>query len=310
VLNDEASLSLRAAWMHFVAGMTQAAVAKQLGVPSLKAHRLIARAVQDGAVKISIDGEIAECLELETALKDRYGLDVCAIAPDIGETAAQRALAVIGASFLQRVIEHGDHTSIGLGHGRTLAAAVLAMPRVEARGVQFVSLLGGLTRNYSATPHDVMLRMAEKTGATVYIMPVPFFANSVEDRQVLLSQRGVSSVFRMAAESGLKLVGVGTTEADASLVSTGMIEQHEIEEVIARGGVGEILGHFFDKDGQRVETTLTARTLSVGLEEPRATRIVAIAGGKKKVGAIRSVLMSGALSGLITDERTARALVA
>ena len=37
--------------------------------------------------------------------------------------------------------------------------------------------------------------------------------------------------------------------------------------------------------------------------------VVAIAGGKEKTCAIRSVLMSGCLSGLITDERTAHALV-
>jgi DNA-binding transcriptional regulator LsrR (DeoR family) len=237
-------------------------------------------------------------------------LDFCEIAPDIGEEGFPiRALSIAGASFLRREIEHGGHSCIGVGHGRTLAASVAEMPRLDAKGVQFVSLLGGLTRNYSATPHDVMTRLAEKTGATAYVMPVPFFANTVEDREVLLSQRGVSNVFELAAGAELKLVGVGTTEPDASLVSSGMIQLDEIQEVISQGGVAEILGHFFDEKGQPLETTLTARTLSVGLEEPRRTRIVAIAGGKEKIGAIRSVLMSGCLSGLITDERTAMALV-
>lgn len=309
-MDHEASLAIRAAWLHHAGGLTQAAVGKELGVPSVKAHRLIARAVQDGAVKIIIDGEIAECLALEGALKDRFGLDFCEVAPDLGEDGAPlRAVSMVGASFLRRMIEHGGYRCVGIGHGRTLAATVNAMPRIDSRGVAFVSLLGGLTRNYSATPHDVMLRLSEKTGATVYVMPVPFFANTVEDREVLLNQRGVSAVFRMAADAELKLVGIGTTEADASLVSSGMIESDEIREVIARGGVGEILGHFFDDAGRRVETPLTARTLSVSLEEPRRTRIVAIAGGKEKTGAIRSVLMSGALSGLITDERTALALI-
>lgn len=309
-MDYEASLAIRAAWLHYAGGLTQAAVAKQLGVPSVKAHRLISRAVQEGAVKVSIDGDISECVRLEHELKARFHLDVCEVAPDIGEDGLPiRALSIAGASFLRREIEHGAHGCIGVGHGRTLAASVGEMPRLDARGVKFVSLLGGLTRNYSATPHDVMTRLAEKTGATAYVMPVPFFANTIEDREVLLSQRGVSTVFDMAARSELKLVGVGTTEPDASLVSSGMIQPDEIKEVISQGGVGELLGHFFDENGQQLETTLSARTLSVGLEEPRRTRIVAIAGGKEKIGAIRSVLMSGCLSGLITDERTAQALV-
>ena len=37
---------------------------------------------------------------------------------------------------------------------------------------------------------------------------------------------------------------------------------------------------------------------------------IAIAGGKSKVAAIKAVLASGLIRGLITDERTARALVA
>lgn len=76
----------------------------------------------------------------------------------------------------------------------------------------------------------------------------------------------------------------------------------------ALGGVGEILGHFFDIDGHSVETSIAARTLSLGLDVLRERRIVAIAGGPEKICAIRSVLMSGYLSGLITDERTALAL--
>jgi DNA-binding transcriptional regulator LsrR (DeoR family) len=49
--------------------------------------------------------------------------------------------------------------------------------------------------------------------------------------------------------------------------------------------------------------------MSAGQNGPEGKQIVAIAGGKEKVGAIRSVLMNGCLSGLITDERTARALL-
>jgi DNA-binding transcriptional regulator LsrR (DeoR family) len=47
----------------------------------------------------------------------------------------------------------------------------------------------------------------------------------------------------------------------------------------------------------------------VPIEGLKATRVVAVAGGKTKTGAIRSILMSGLLTGLITDERTAYALL-
>ncbi len=309
-IDPEESLAIRAAWLHYAGGMTQAAVAKRLGLPSVKTHRLIARAVADGVVKVSIDGAIVECVMLENGLCDRYGLTFCEVAPDLGEEGLPlRALGIAGASFLRREIELGEHAVIGLGHGRTLAAAVQHLARFDAGNVRFVSLLGGLTRNYAANPHDVIHRIAEKTGAQAYVMPVPFFANSAEDREVLLSQRGVAEVFAMSNGTTLKFAGIGTADADAQLVSSGMIEPREIAAITAVGGVGEMLGHFFDDRGRVLETTLTARTLAVDLDEPAASSLVGIAGGAAKVPALRAVLRSGRLRGLITDEATARALL-
>ncbi|MEN5248172.1 sugar-binding transcriptional regulator [Brucella pseudintermedia] len=304
------SLALRAAWLHFVGGMTQSAVAKRLGLPSVKAHRLIAKAVADGAVKVSIDGDITECIDLENRLADMYGLDYCEVAPDIGEEGLPlMVLGHAGADFMRREIEHGDHEVIGIGHGRTLSAAVSYMPRVAASNVRFVSLLGGLTRNFAANPHDVMHRIAEKTGMPAYVMPVPFFANTAEDREVLLAQRGVTTVFDMGCRAELKIVGIGTVDAQAQLVTSGMIELSEVEEIATLGGVGEMLGHFFDANGQRLETALTARTIAASVENADMSRIIGLAGGIAKADAIRAVLKSGRLYGLITDERTARALI-
>ncbi|MDO8277045.1 MAG: sugar-binding domain-containing protein [Burkholderiaceae bacterium] len=153
-----------------------------------------------------------------------------------------------------------------------------------------------------------MTRDSGKTGARAYVMPVPFFANTAEDREVLLAQRGVAEVFAMAQGAGLKLVGIGTVEADAQLVASGMIEPKEIKAIQAAGGVGELLGHFFDAKGRILQTQLTARTLAVSFTEV-GDQIIAIAGGPDKVQSIRAVLSSRRLKGLITDEATARALV-
>ncbi|MGY5810393.1 sugar-binding transcriptional regulator [Rhizobium sp. LEGMi198b] len=304
------SLAVRAAWLHYAGGLTQSEVAKRLGVPSVKAHRLIARAVADGVVKVTIDGDIVECVELETRLAERFGLQYCEVAPDLGEEGFEfRALGQAGAGFLKREIERGDNKVIGLGHGRTLSSAVHHMPRLNAKGLRFVSMLGGLSRNYVANPYDVMHRIAEKTGAHAYMMPVPFFANTGEDREVMLAQRGVKEVFDLANNADLKLVGLGTVDTDAQLVLSGMVEPREIAEIAAAGGVGEILGHFFDTDGHILETTLTARTLSASLPRSKKERLVALAGGVAKAEAIRAVLKSRCLYGLITDERTAQVLL-
>ena len=43
---EESSMAARAAWLHYAGGLTQAQVAKRLGLTSLKAHRLITKALR------------------------------------------------------------------------------------------------------------------------------------------------------------------------------------------------------------------------------------------------------------------------
>ncbi len=125
---------------------------------------------------------------------------------------------------------------------------------------------------------------------------------------MLLNQRGISDIFELGKQANLLLVGIGTVEPGASLVETGMIERKEIDEIKARAVAGELLGHFFDRGGVPVETELSNRTLSLSCDDLRGTRMVAVAGGTEKVDAIRAILKSGFLKGLITNESTAGAL--
>lgn len=310
-VSDDDDLCVRAAWLHYAMGLTQGDVAARLGVTNVKAHRLIARANRQGLVHVSIDGAIAACLALEQKISAAYGLDFCDVAPDLGEDALPlRALSLVGARYLKRTFEAGEHTIIGFGHGRTLAACVERLLVSTISGVKLVSLLGGMTRRYAATPFDVIHRLAIRTGAEAYVLPVPMYANSPEDRLVLLEQRGVGSVFEMGIQSTLRVVGIGAMEPDSSTLSAGMVLKEEAAEAKRAGGIGEVLGHIFGASGELIANGLSARALSMPVEEIGSRKTVAIAGGRLKTQAIRAVLSSGLLSGLITDERTARELVA
>jgi DNA-binding transcriptional regulator LsrR (DeoR family) len=308
---DEDSLAARAAWLHFVGGMTQGEVAGRLNVPAGKAHRLIARANRAGLVQVFIDGAVGSCVALEERLRKLYGLAHCEVAPDLNEGALPlRALGTLGARFLRLACESGDEPIIGLGHGRTLAACVGRLPYAAYTHVRFVSLLGGFTRKFAANPFDVINMIAERTGAESYVMPVPFCLNSPEDRAMLMAQRGIDEVFDLARRATLRLIGIGTVLGeDASLASSHMIERSELADIERAGGCGEVLGHFFDARGRRIETELSSRLMSLSEDELRAGKMVAVAGGTLKPAAIRAVLESGLLHGLLTDERTARSLV-
>ena len=215
-----------------------------------------------------------------------------------------------GARFLRFAIARGEDAVIGLGHGRTLAACVGQMPRSKAGDIRFVSLLGGFTRRFKANPFDVINSVAERTGAETYVMPLPFVVNSAEDRAVLMAQKGIDAVFELARAATLKFVGIGSTEeGDASLTMSGMIEAHELASAKRAGALGEVLGTCCDADGRVGDTELAARTMALSPHDLGHGKLVAVAGGTAKAAAIRAVLASGLLHGLLTDERTARDLV-
>lgn len=306
---EDIGLVTRAAWLYHAGGLTQSEVADKLGIAAAKAHRLIARAAKAGLVRVFVEGPIGECIAAEDALRDRYGLEFCRVVPALGETGLPlRALGIAGGGFLRDAFERGAHAVIGVGHGRTLAAVVDYMPRVSAPRVRLVSLLGGLPRRISTGPFDVIHRLAEKTGADAYLLPVPMIANTPGDCVVLRSQRGVAETLALATEATLALAGIGAVNAAAFLPMAGMIAPDEMRALQAAGAVGEMLGRYFAADGTLVATSLHDRVIAV---PPSAMRgVVAVAGGDEKIDAITAVLRSRLLSGLITDEPSARRLVA
>ena len=198
---------------------------------------------------------------------------------------------------------------IGVGYGRTLEAIAAVLPERSLPDLRLVSLMGSLTRARPPIRMKSSTSSPSATGAQTFAMPAPFMANTIADRDVLLNQHDVAEALALAGESDLMLVGVGATDQDPSLVSGGMIEPGDMDELRRLGAVGEMLGHFFAADGRPIETELTRRIVTLPIDRVRGRRVVAIAGGAMKVEAVRAVLASGLLHGLITDERTARSII-
>src|SRR6202453_417698 len=71
----------RAGWLYYVAGNTQDEIARKLGVSRQTAQRLVSLAISERLIKVRLDHPIARCMELSAALKLRYDLRFCEVAP-------------------------------------------------------------------------------------------------------------------------------------------------------------------------------------------------------------------------------------
>jgi DNA-binding transcriptional regulator LsrR (DeoR family) len=306
---DEQELATRVAWLYYESSLTQVEIAARLGMPQTRVQRLIARAIETGIVRISICGSLASCAALEAEMRQRYGLKFCRIVPSPPEGASIfSALGRAGADYLTDRFEQDQQQIVGMGHGRTIAASIDHMRPGAYPALTVVSALGDVPRRVGASPFDVIHALADKTNATAYLAPVPFYANSPEDRVMLFRQRGVAEAFRLAAKANFFAVGIGEVKASAFLGRSGMVLADEFAIAQADGAAAELLGTFYDAAGHRVETELHDRVMALDPEVMRGRDVLAIAGGVEKRGAIDAALRTGLISDFITDELTAQHL--
>ncbi|WP_198085709.1 sugar-binding transcriptional regulator [Variovorax sp. E3] len=312
-MDAEQSLAIRAAWLAYVGGYTQEAIADRLGITRVKVQRLVASAMQNGLVKFFVEGVPAECMALEDQLMHGFGLTRCVVVPDVSDPeepdATIASLAVAAARYLHRVLSNGEVHTVGIGHGRTLAAMVERLPSLHLPDTRFISMLGSLTRRSSANPFDVIAKLAERTGGECYFMPVPFIADSVADAEVLRAQRGVQNVFKLARECQLCVVGIADLMPDTHLLRSQTLTAKELQSVRKAGAVGELAGRFIAEDGTQITHEMNERAVGVSLDDLRGRDVLAVAGGKDKADAIRAVMRAGVVTALIVNEATAKAVL-
>jgi DNA-binding transcriptional regulator LsrR (DeoR family) len=172
-----------------------------------------------------------------------------------------------------------------------------------------VSLVGTMTRDGRASPYDVVMRLADRTGATCYPLPTPVVTDTPEQRDLLQNQRPYRVVRELAAQANVAFLGVGTLDARAPLLVDGFITEAEFAQLVEAGAVGEVAGSAFDADGRLVSSALRSKTTAIPLELPLRRLTIGIAGGRSKAQAIAAALRGRLLSALITDEAVAKAVL-
>lgn len=318
-------LMVKAAWLSYVAERTQSEIADSLGISRIKVARLIAEARELGLVKIEIDHVLSETAAIEEVLRRRYGLRFCAVTPPLAEMTAtigaeamslsnealaRRAVGLEAAAILRRQIvqDREQDRVFGLAWGRTISAMADAFRPLNAPRVQFVSLLGSLTRSASANPFDVVQKLASKTGGEAKYLPVPFIADSEKDRAVFMQQKLVQEVVRAALRAKSCFISVGEMDSGSFLARYGYLGEDDIAHLRSLGAVGDTMGMFFNADGQFIDSAICRRTLAIELSALKNSSIVLLSAGLHKLAATRSILKAGFISGLVMDGDSARQL--
>jgi DNA-binding transcriptional regulator LsrR (DeoR family) len=300
----------RAGWLYYVAGNTQDEIARKLGVSRQTAQRLVSLAMSERLIKVRLDHPIARCMELASALKQRYDLQYCEISPtDPGSSSSVLGIAQIAAAEMERWLRRPDPVIIGMGTGRTMRAVADQLPAMQCPQHKLVALVGTGKVDGSASFYDVVIRVSDSVRARHYPMPLPVIARSVEERDLLVSLPSVQSVLSLVEQADVTFVGVGTINEASPLLKDGFVSPEENEAMRRAGAVGEITGWAFDAQGRLVQGQFNERIAAAPLKQPPRRLMIGVAMGPSRRAPLRAAMLGKLISGLITDEATAEHLL-
>ena len=311
IVNSRLDDAARAGWLYYVAGNTQDQIAAKLGVSRQTAQRLVSLAVSEGLVRVRVDHPIANCLDLAERLRARFAFDLVEVVPsDPDSTSTTIGVAEAAAAEIEKRLSAPEPIVMALGTGRTLKAAIERLPQMECPQHKLVSLTGNISPDGSAAFYNVIFTMADTVKARSFPMPLPVIASSSEERAMLHNQPMIRTTLELAARADVTFVGIGDLGPRAPLYEDGFLTELELKALQKAGAVGEMVGWAFDREGRLIDGITNDRVASAPIPSRENSLVVALAMGEKKLPGILAASTRRLINGLITDERTAAALLA
>ena len=306
---DPSTLMTEVARLFFDRQRSKTEIAAALGISRFRVARLLAQSLEDGVVRIEYRDAPQADRAIAAAIEDAFGLSVCVVSSS-SDTADLGRLA---ASLIDSMV--GPEEVVGIAWGSTLAAVVAAMPVRRAEAIEVVQLAGSSVRfGRGEDPVELARLLADCWGATAHPLFAPAFVDRPSLRTALLAQPEAAATVAMFPRLTLAVVGIGAIGPEvpdgSSLVRSGALAPDIVEDLIARGVVGDLLLHPVTEDGRFPADDLARRAVAIGVDGLRhVPRVVAVAGGAHKAAAIRGALRTGIVGVLVTDVAAGRAIL-
>ncbi|OLO53685.1 sugar-binding transcriptional regulator [Actinomyces oris] len=238
-----------AASMYYVQGETMEVIAHHLGVSRSTVSRLLARARQEGVVRVSLvqpggagslEGWMAQVFGVRTHIVPvREGTTEIHRLQQVASVAAAHMVDLIGALAEQGGAEgagapesggpEGENRGaaggagrdvgaggvvVGVAWGTTMSEVSAALPSRPVPGLTVVQLNGASDpMREGPSAGEVLSQMRMSLGARTISFPVPAFFDHVAAREAMWSERSVKRVLSVARRASLAVFGVGALDA-------------------------------------------------------------------------------------------------
>jgi DNA-binding transcriptional regulator LsrR (DeoR family) len=288
--------------MHYESEMSQVDIAKRLGVSTATVSRMLRRARAEGVVRIEIP-ELVAVDELGAALMERLGLKAATVV----ETPSANALAALAGPVGEMLGRAGlvPGSVVAIGWGRAIRAILDAgLPPIP--GVLTVPATGGMQQHLPHFQVNEFVRLAaEQLGGAPHFIHAPYLP-STATREAFLGDPAIAESVALWDRIDVALVGIGLPHAKNSPEASAATP----DEQALVNAVGDVIRHYFDASGRLIDWDGEGRMIAASPEQlHKAPLVIGAALGPEKVDAILGAVRAGFISALVTDVRTADALL-
>ena len=302
---DEIDTLVQASRLYYELGETQSRVAELLGVTRPQVSRILKRARAEGIVEIRIVDRTEEPSSAVDELRSRFRLEAVYLAPTLigPEDVGRRMVGRLGAEVLRGVVRDG--AIVGVGDGSSISAMADALDEpLHPTGATVVPLCGGYW--FTGPAREPFRRVADGIGGLPQGLLAPGLVEDAATKTALYAHAGVRRMLEIWQRLEVAIFGIGGPAWTAQAFGGPTVAGLE-----AAQAVGEVLIAPFDLAGRFLGDILRARTIAFDARDlgQIPTRI-GVAGGPAKVRPILGALRAGAVTVLVSDVRTAEAVVA
>ena len=334
-----------AASMYYVQGETMEVIAHHLRVSRSTVSRLLARARQEGVVRVtlvqpggagSLEGRMTQAFGVRTHIVPvREGTTEIHRLQQVASVAAAHMVDLIealveqagnGGPQAQDPAGSGGEGSVqgrgsggvvvGVAWGTTMSEVSAALPSRSVPGLTVVQLNGASDPvREGPSAGEVLSRMRLSLGARTISFPVPAFFDHVATREAMWSERSVKRVLAVTRRASLAVFGVGALDALNGALPSQVYEGGHLtardQAVLRRQNVvGDVCTVLLRSDGSWRDVTLNARaTGPTPAQLSRIPRRLCVAAGTGKARALLAALRARTATDLVVDDATARAVL-
>ncbi|MEL7655800.1 MAG: sugar-binding transcriptional regulator [Bacillota bacterium] len=309
-ITDNLRMTLKVCQLYYEENLSQKEISFQLGISRPQISRMLSNARSNNVVSIKINNPFLDETKLEKVLMEKYGLKDALVLNTGKANETDNELDEFGrlaADCIDAYIM--DHNRVGVMSGQTISNLAWAIKHLNRRGLEFVSLVGGMgakSANWHA--NAIAQRFAECSGGSCYILNAPIIVQSKQSRDILIQEPEIASVLQKGMSCDVAIIGIGQINTSSTTVKAGTLDNEDIKRLEEAGAVASVCTSYLDAQGKIIETELNERSIGLTLNQLKKSRTIALAIGENKVKSIKAALSSGYLDVFITNLDTARVI--